>query len=111
MELDFRIDIKGECRYCSQSITKKNCIYETEAFLIIDAKTKAYPIHYVVISKDHVNQELFFKVNFIEIHDVLKLLIPDGFRIIVNIGENSGQIEDHLHFHIFGGCPLSNLGV
>ena len=108
--MDVKFEIY-ECRYCSHSINKKDCIYETENFLILNAKTKVYPIHYIIISKEHIKQELFFKINFIELHDVLKLLIPTGFRIIINIGDNSGQIEDHLHFHVFGGCPLKSLGV
>ena len=110
MELEFKINI-AECKYCSQSISKKDCIYETDNFLIIDAKTKVYPIHYIVISKEHIKQKHFFKVDYNEIYEILKLLIPRGFRIISNVGRDSGQIEDHLHFHIFGGCPVRNLGV
>lgn len=100
-----------ECLYCSNVITKKNCIYETENFMIVDAKTKLYPIHYIVITKEHVSQKDFLSLNFSEIKKVLELLVPRGYRIITNIGENSGQHEEHLHFHVFGGCQLRDLGV
>ena len=104
MELDI-------CKFCSQVQTKKDCVYETDSFIIVDTKSNVYPIHYLIIAKEHVSQECFLKVNYIELHDVLKLLIPRGYRLIANIGENSGQIEEHLHFHVFGGCPVRDLGI
>ena len=31
---------------------------------------------------------------------------PDGFRLVVNTGENGGQTVDHAHVHILGGRPM-----
>jgi histidine triad (HIT) family protein len=33
-------------------------------------------------------------------------LASDGYRVVVNCGQNGGQSVDHLHFHILGGRPL-----
>jgi len=33
-------------------------------------------------------------------------LVGDGYRVLVNVGMNSGQEVPHLHAHIFGGRPL-----
>ena len=33
-------------------------------------------------------------------------LVLDGYRLLANVGPNSGQEGPHLHFHIFGGRPL-----
>ena len=33
-------------------------------------------------------------------------LVESGYRLLVNVGLNSGQEVPHLHVHIFGGCPL-----
>ena len=33
-------------------------------------------------------------------------LVGDGYRILANVGLNSGQEVPHLHVHIFGGRPL-----
>jgi len=35
-----------------------------------------------------------------------KNLVGDGYRVLVNVGMNSGQEVPHLHAHIFGGRPL-----
>ena len=33
-------------------------------------------------------------------------LVGDGYRLLANVGPNSGQEVPHLHVHIFGGRPL-----
>jgi histidine triad (HIT) family protein len=33
-------------------------------------------------------------------------LVEDGYRVLTNVGVNSGQEVPHLHAHIFGGRPL-----
>ena len=33
-------------------------------------------------------------------------LVADGYRLLANVGGNSGQEVPHLHVHIFGGRPL-----
>jgi diadenosine tetraphosphate (Ap4A) HIT family hydrolase len=33
-------------------------------------------------------------------------LVADGYRLLANVGSNSGQEVPHLHVHIFGGRPL-----
>ena len=33
-------------------------------------------------------------------------LVEPGYRLLANVGPNSGQEVAHLHLHIFGGRPL-----
>lgn len=33
-------------------------------------------------------------------------LVGDGYRVLANVGMNSGQEVPHLHAHIFAGRPL-----
>jgi len=33
-------------------------------------------------------------------------LVGPGYRVLANVGLNSGQEVPHLHLHIFGGRPL-----
>ena len=33
-------------------------------------------------------------------------LVAEGYRVLANVGFNSGQEVPHLHLHIFGGRPL-----
>ncbi len=34
-------------------------------------------------------------------------LEEDGWRVVVNVGENAGQTVAHLHLHVLGGRKLS----
>ena len=38
----------------------------------------------------------------------LKKIDENGFRVVVNCGENGGQMVKHLHFHILAGKKLSD---
>ena len=33
-------------------------------------------------------------------------LVEGGYRLLANVGQDSGQEVPHLHVHIFGGRPL-----
>ena len=33
-------------------------------------------------------------------------MVAEGYRLLANVGINSGQEVPHLHVHIFGGRPL-----
>jgi histidine triad (HIT) family protein len=33
-------------------------------------------------------------------------LVASGYRLLANVGANSGQEVPHLHVHLFGGRPL-----
>ena len=32
--------------------------------------------------------------------------LPDGYRLLANVGRDGGQEVGHLHVHLFGGEPL-----
>jgi histidine triad (HIT) family protein len=34
--------------------------------------------------------------------------IADGYRLVINCGEQGGQVVPHLHVHLIGGRRLSN---
>ena len=36
-------------------------------------------------------------------------LVEPGYRLLANVGQNSGQEVPHLHVHLFGGKPLGRM--
>ncbi len=92
-------------------------LYEDEEMIVIrDIEPKA-KLHYLCIPKTHfasldeldaekseILKRCFEKIA--QIKDGLGL--AEGYRIIVNQGENGGQTVRHLHIHLLGGEKLSD---
>ena len=91
--------------------------YEDEDMIVIkDIEPKA-KLHYLCIPKTHfalftemderkseILRRCFVKIA--EIHSSLGL--EDGYRVIINQGENGGQTVPHLHIHLLGGEKLGD---
>lgn len=90
--------------------------YEDEDMIVIkDIEPKA-KLHYLCIPKTHfallsemdgekaeLLKRCFEKIAALQ----EKLGLRDGYRIIVNQGENGGQSVRHLHIHLLGGEKLT----
>ena len=90
-------------------------LYEDEKMIVIrDIQPKA-KLHYLCIPKQHfallsemdeARAELVKHV-FQVIPTLEKELgLSDGYRVIINQGENGGQTVHHLHIHLLGGEML-----
>ena len=92
-------------------------IYEDEfAFAFPDINPPA-PTHILVIPKGAYVSWDDFSANASEaeivgfVRAVGKVardagLVEEGYRVLANVGPNSGQEVPHLHLHIFAGRPL-----
>ena len=92
-------------------------LYEDDKFIIIrDIEPKA-KLHYLCLPKQHfallseMDEELVEVVKHIfkTIPSLEELLgVQNGYRLIINQGEDGGQTVHHLHVHILGGEKLSD---
>ena len=92
-------------------------VYEDEHALAFHDINPLAPIHILVIPKGpYVSWDDFSaKAPDVEIAGFIRAvgkiardegLVESGYRLLANVGLNSGQEVPHLHVHIFGGCPL-----
>lgn len=92
-------------------------IYEDEHVLAFRDINPLAPAHILVIPKGpYVSWDDFSaKASDPEIAGFVRAvgkiardegLVDQGYRILANVGLNSGQEVPHLHAHIFGGRPL-----
>ncbi len=91
--------------------------YEDEKIIVIkDIEPKA-KLHYLCIPKTHFalldemdsEKAELVKYCFETIPQIKeKLGLEDGYRIIINQGENGGQTVPHLHIHLLGGEQLKD---
>ena len=92
-------------------------VYEDEHALAFHDLNPQAPVHILVIPKgSYVSWDDFSdKADAQEIAGFVRAvgriardegLVPPGYRLLANVGANSGQEVPHLHVHIFGGRPL-----
>ena len=94
-----------------------NKVYEDERVLAFNDINPLAPTHILVIPKgSYVSWDDFSeKASDEEIAGLTRAvgriardagLVEQGYRVLANVGLNSGQEVPHLHLHIFGGRPL-----
>jgi histidine triad (HIT) family protein len=104
------------CKIVAGEIPSPRLYEDDEIIVIRDIEPKA-KLHYLCIPKQHfalladMNGEqaqilarLFQKVASLE----ETLGLQDGYRVIINQGENGGQTVKHLHVHLLGGEKLGD---
>lgn len=89
--------------------------YEDDKMIIIKDIQPQAKLHYLCIPKIHFALLCEMDEEKIEILKYCfktiptleeKLGLQDGYRIIINQGENGGQTVPHLHIHLLGGEKL-----
>ena len=92
-------------------------VYEDERVLAFNDINPLAPTHILVIPKGpYVSWDDFSdKASDAEIAALVRAvgkiardagLVEPGYRVLANVGVNSGQEVPHLHLHIFGGRAL-----
>ena len=103
---------KDDCIFCKiakgEIPTKK--VYEDDDVLVFDDLEPLMPVHTLIIPKDHYRDlsddvppetlgKVFSKVGMVA---AMKGL-DNGYRVLINTGEDASQSVKHLHVHILGG--------
>lgn len=104
------------CKIISGEIPSTK-IYEDDLVYGFKDINPEAPIHLLVIPKKHISSfsdltsqddEYICAIH----HSINKIakeqkFEKDGFRIVINCGENGGQMVKHLHYHILAGTKLN----
>lgn len=102
------------CKFNNGEIDVEKIFENDEFFVIRDINPQA-PIHLLAIVKHHY--KLFSEMEEGDISNIGKVLfeiskhqiewgLKNGYRILVNQGDDAGQTVGHLHIHILGGKNL-----
>jgi len=102
------------CRIASGEIPTTK-IYEDELCVAFRDLNPVAPVHALVISREHLNSLTQAR----EEHEALlgHLLVTaakvaemeglsEGFRTVINTGDDGGQTVNHLHLHVIGGRAM-----
>lgn len=107
-----------DCIFCKivKGEVPSKLVYEDDEVYAFEDIEPVAPIHVLVIPKKHITSlahmneddtqviaKIYAAIN--KIADKLEIK-EKGFRVIVNCGDDGGQVVKHLHFHLLGGTKL-----
>ncbi len=105
-------NLSSDCIFCK--IVKKELstkiIFENEDCVAFNDIKPVSPTHILVIPKVHIKNlwetddaDLLGKL-LLAVKEIAKQNnLNEGFRTVINTGDNGGQTVYHLHLHILGG--------
>jgi histidine triad (HIT) family protein len=103
------------CRLAAEEIPSDR-VYEDDRVIVFRDINPRAPTHVLVIPRRHIRSADDL-TDSDEDRDLLAALFTAlrsvaagaglrGYRIVTNIGPDSGQSVFHLHFHLLGGRPM-----
>ena len=86
-------------------------VYEDDEFIAVHDQHKEAPVHVLVLTKTHyptildIQDEGVMGRAMLAAMEVARRmnLAKDGFRTIINYGDDGGQSVYHVHIHVMGG--------
>ncbi len=102
------------CKIMKGEIPSEKLYENDEMFIIRDIEPKAAK-HYLMIPKRHYKSisemtdedGVAFARSLKKISDLTdKLGLQNGYRLVINQGDDAGQTVPHMHVHILAGQPL-----
>ena len=108
-----------ECIFC-KIITGEipaNIVDQTEHSIAFRDTNPQAPVHVLIIPKEHiVSCRDLNEDNVHYLSDIAILaqkiadkenIIKDGYRWVINTGDNGGQTVEHIHLHLLGGRNMT----
>ncbi|MEX2054771.1 MAG: HIT domain-containing protein [Candidatus Andersenbacteria bacterium] len=110
-----------DCIFCTiaSGQTPSDIIFDGGDTLFFHDISPKAKVHVIGIPKDHISSLSAIQG---EHHAMIGKLLHDlvhvaeevgvkesGYRVVTNVGTDSGQEVTHLHFHLLGGEPLGPL--
>jgi len=104
-----------DCLFCkiAKHEIPANVVYEDEDIIAFKDINPQAPVHLLIVPKEHVASIMEITEDKKEIvNKIVKVaqnlaqqnnIDNNGFRLVVNTGDDGGQTVKHLHFHLLGG--------
>lgn len=112
----------ADCVFCkiAKGEAPATIRYQDDEIIAFDDINPKAPVHVLIVPKDHIessldltseDDELVGKMTRVAVKIARKEGLTDsGFKMIINTGQDAGQLVDHLHLHLLGGKTLNRLG-
>ena len=109
-----------DCIFCQIVAGKvpSNILYQDEEVIAFPDINPLAPTHLLIIPKRHIpslahlsEAELSLIGHMVDVANQLAKkegIAEKGYRLVINCGEQGGQLVPHLHMHLLGGKRLSD---
>jgi len=109
-----------DCIFCEIAAGKMpaDTLYQDEQIIAFRDINPVAPIHVLIIPRKHIRSladlpeaDLPLMGNMVNIANQLAQregIAQSGYRLVINSGEQGGQLVPHLHVHLLGGRRLVN---
>ncbi len=106
-----------DCIFCKivSGEASIHSLYQDEQVIAFRDITPQAPVHFLVIPREHVeslahtarkHSPLLGHMLAIAADLAAKEGLSEGFRTVINAGEQGGQTVQHLHIHVLGGRAM-----
>ena len=110
--------VSDDCLFCKiiKGNIHANIVGESENALAFCDINPHSPVHVLIIPKEHISScqdlnkenihylsEMAFLAQDVALEEKIT---QDGYRWVVNTGNNGGQTVDHIHLHLMGGRKM-----
>lgn len=104
------------CKIAAGEIPAQKVFEDDSVIAFKDLSPKA-PVHVLIVPKKHIQSVAAFTADdkdlaahiFVDVVPKLaaELNVADGFRLVMNTGDDGGQTVNHLHVHMLGGRKMT----
>ena len=104
------------CKIAAGEIPAQKVFEDDSVIAFKDLSPKA-PVHVLIVPKKHIQSVAAFTAEdkdlaahiFVDVVPKLaaELNVADGFRLVMNTGDDGGQTVNHLHVHLLGGRKMT----
>ncbi|MFH0913852.1 MAG: histidine triad nucleotide-binding protein [Chloroflexota bacterium] len=106
------------CRIAAGKIPTEVRYQDEEVLAFPDIHPKA-PTHLIIIPKKHIpslndvsQAELLIVAKMMKAAQVLAKeagIVEKGYKLVLNVGRDGGQVVPHMHLHLLGGRRISTI--
>ncbi|HLD21579.1 MAG TPA: histidine triad nucleotide-binding protein [Patescibacteria group bacterium] len=107
-----------DCIFCKiiSKEAESNTVYEDDDMVVFSDINPKAPVHLLLVPKKHISD--LNTAAEVDAPLLGKLMVraaaiakekgidQSGYKIVVNVGDDGGQIVQHLHLHLVGGEPI-----
>jgi histidine triad (HIT) family protein len=116
-KVDHSVESNVDCLFCkiiAGQIPSKLVYQDDRIYAFADIRAQA-PTHLLVLPRKHIrslaeidgdDESLLGHLLAVSAEIARKAGLENGYRVVINTGDDGGQTVDHLHLHVLGGRSM-----